>query len=235
MGLILGIDSSTQSTKALLVDADSGEVVEARTAPHPPGTEVDPRAWLTAVDDATDGLLDRADAVAVGGQQHGMVALDETGTPVRDALLWNDTRSAAAASELIEEMGGPQACADAIGSVLVASFTSAKLRWLRDHEPENAARVARVLLPHDYVSLHLSAEGTDPFTDRGDASGTGYFATASGEWRPDLLRQALGRDADLPRIVAPGAVAAQTTRRRRGRRRHRRQHGCRARHGPPAR
>ncbi len=211
MGLILGIDSSTQSTKALLVDADSGEVVEARTAPHPPGTEVDPRAWLTAVDDATDGLLDRADAVAVGGQQHGMVALDETGTPVRDALLWNDTRSAAAAAELIEEMGGPQACADAIGSVLVASFTSAKLRWLRDHEPENAARVARVLLPHDYVSLHLSAGGTEPFTDRGDASGTGYFATAAGEWRPDLLRQALGRDADLPRIVAPGAVAAQTT------------------------
>ncbi|MCF6378199.1 xylulokinase [Nocardioides KLBMP 9356] len=210
MALTLGIDSSTQSTKALLVDADSGEVVETRTAPHPPGTEVDPRAWLAAVDDATAGLLERADAVAVGGQQHGMVALDEGGTPVRDALLWNDTRSARAALELIEEMGGPQACADAIGSVLVASFTSAKLRWLRDHEPDHAARVARVLLPHDYVSHHLAADGTEPFTDRGDASGTGYFATAAGEWRPDLLEQALGHRAALPRIVAPGAVAGET-------------------------
>lgn len=207
---MLGLDSSTQSTKALLVDADSGVVVDSRTAPHPPGTEVDPRAWLAAVDDATSGLLERADAVAVGGQQHGMVALDERGAPVRDALLWNDTRSARAATELIEEMGGPQACADAIGSVLVASFTSAKLRWLRDHEPDNAARVARVLLPHDYVSLHLAADGTEPFTDRGDASGTGYFATAAGEWRPDLLEQALGHGAALPRIVAPGAAAGET-------------------------
>ncbi len=208
---MLGIDSSTQSTKALLVDADTGEVVERRTAPHPPGTEVDPRAWLDAVDAATAGLIERADAVSVGGQQHGMIALDESSTPVRDALLWNDTRSAAAARDLIEEMGGPQACADAIGSVLVASFTSAKLRWLRDHEPDHAARVSRVLLPHDYVSLHLAADGTEPFTDRGDASGTGYFATAESRWRPDLLEQALGHAAALPTIVAPGAVAAHTT------------------------
>ena len=210
MALILGVDSSTQSTKALLVDADDGHVVDSRSVPHPPGTEVDARAWLAAVDAATDGLLDRADAVAVGGQQHGMVALDETGTPVRDALLWNDTRSAGAAHDLIAEMGGPQACADAIGSVLVASFTSTKLRWLRDHEPEHAARVRQVLLPHDFVSHHLSAPGTDAFTDRGDASGTGYFATRDGAWRPDLLELALGHAADLPRLVAPGTVAAHT-------------------------
>ncbi|GAA5115758.1 xylulokinase [Alloalcanivorax gelatiniphagus] len=210
MALVLGIDSSTQSTKALLVDAEDGRLVASGTAPHPPGTEVDPRAWLAAVDQAAEGLLERADAVSVGGQQHGMVALDEHGAPVRDALLWNDTRSAAAARELIDEMGGPQACADAIGSVLVASFTSSKLRWLRDHEPDRAARVESVLLPHDLVSQHLSAAGTAPFTDRGDASGTGYFATAEGRWRHDLLEQALGRDAALPRLVAPGAVAAET-------------------------
>lgn len=209
MALVLGIDSSTQSTKALLVDTDDGAVVDSRTAPHPPGTEVDPRVWLDAVDTATAGLIGRADAVSVGGQQHGMVVLDESGTPVRDALLWNDTRSAGAAHDLIEEMGGPQACADAIGSVLVASFTSTKLRWLRDHEPDNAGRVTSVLLPHDYVSLHLAAAGTTPFTDRGDASGTGYFATREGAWRPDLLAQALGHDASLPRVIAPGTVAAE--------------------------
>ena len=207
---MLGIDSSTQSTKALLVDADDGTVVEAQTAPHPPGTEVDPRAWLDALDTATAGLLERADAVSVAGQQHGMVALDADGAPVRDALLWNDTRSAGAARDLVAELGGPQACADAVGSVLVASFTATKLRWLRDHEPERAARVAEVLLPHDYVSRHLSAPGTEAFTDRGDASGTGYFDTAGGAWRPDLAENALGRPFGLPRLVAPGAVAAQT-------------------------
>ncbi len=206
----MGIDSSTQSTKAVLVDAADGRVVDSRTAPHPTGTEVDPGAWLAAVDAATAGLLERADAVSVGGQQHGMVALDDAGAPVRDALLWNDTRSAGAAADLVAEMGGPQACAEAVGSVLVASFTATKLRWLRDHEPAAAARVARVLLPHDHVSAHLAEPGTEPFTDRGDASGTGYFATARGTWRPDLAAAALGRDVALPRLVAPGAVAATT-------------------------
>lgn len=210
MPLALGVDSSTQSTKAVLVDADDGTVVAQQSAPHPPGTEVDPRAWLEAVDAATAGLLERADAVAVAGQQHGMVALGKDGRPVRDALLWNDTRSARAAADLIAELGGPQPCADAIGSVLVASFTSTKLRWLRDAEPEHAARVARVLLPHDYVSAHLAAPGTPLFTDRGDASGTGYFDARAVRWRHDLLESALGHDAELPDVVAPGAAAGRT-------------------------
>src|SRR4051812_33923112 len=99
--LVLGIDSSTQSTKALLVDAASGRVVAHRSARHPDGTSVDPRAWLEAFDQATGGLLERADAIAVGGQQHGMVALDDADVPVHDAILWNDTRSSAAAHDLI--------------------------------------------------------------------------------------------------------------------------------------
>ncbi len=205
------MDSSTQSTKAVLVDADDGTVVAQRAAPHPPGTEVDPGAWIRAVDAATDGLLERASAVAVAGQQHGLVALDDAGRPVRAALLWNDTRSAAQAADLIAEMGGPEACAEAIGSVLVASFTSTKLRWLRDHEPDVAARVAEVLLPHDYVSAHLAAPGTPAFTDRGDASGTGYFDVRSSTWRLDLFRAALGHDARLPAVVEQGAVAATTS------------------------
>lgn len=211
MPLVLGVDSSTQSTKAVLVDADDGTVVAQQSAPHPPGTEVDPDAWLRAVDTATEGLAQRAAAVAVAGQQHGMVALDADGRAVRDALLWNDTRSARQASELVAELGGADACAAAVGSVLVASFTSTKLRWLRDHEPEHAARVAQVLLPHDYVSAHLAAPGTPVFTDRGDASGTGYFDASAGRWRRDLLRSALGHDAQLPEVIAPGAVAGTTT------------------------
>ncbi len=210
MTLVLGVDSSTQSTKALLVDADDGSVVASRTAPHPPGTEVDPRSWSDAFDLATDGLLERAAAVSVAGQQHGMVTLDERGEPVRPALLWNDTRSAGAARDLVEEMGGAAACAGAVGSVLVASFTASKLRWLRDHEPDHAARTSSVLLPHDYVSRHACAPGTAAFTDRGDASGTGYFDTAAGSWRPDLAAAALGHPVELPEIVPGGTVAGHT-------------------------
>jgi xylulokinase len=207
--LVLGIDSSTQSTKALLVDAATGEVVAQRSAPHPDGTAVDPRAWLDAFDEATAGLLERAGAVAVGGQQHGMVALDGSDVPVHDAILWNDTRSSGEALDLIDEMGGPGACAETVGSVLVASFTSTKLRWLRDHEPDAAARTRRVLLPHDYVSRHIA--GGDPFTDRGDASGTGYFSTGKDDWLPELAEAAIGHSVELPRIVASSEVAAITS------------------------
>ena len=207
--LVIGVDSSTQSTKALLVDASTGTVVAEQSAGHPSGTSVDPRSWLDAFDTASAGLLDRASAIAVGGQQHGMVALDANDEPVHDAILWNDTRSSAEAVDLIAEMGGPEACADAIGSVLVASFTSTKLRWLRDHEPDAARRTHRVLLPHDYVSRHILGGG-DPFTDRGDASGTGYFSTRDNAWRPDLAEAALGHPVELPRIVPSAEVAAKS-------------------------
>lgn len=204
---VIGVDSSTQSTKAVLVDADDGTVLAQRAAPHPPGTAVDPRRWLDACDAVVGDWRGEAAAVAVAGQQHGMVALDADGLPVHDALLWNDTRSADAATQLVAEMGGAQACADAVGSVLVASFTATKLRWLRDHRPEAAAAVTQVLLPHDYVSWHLTGRRTEPFTDRGDASGTGYFDARTSTWRQDLAASALGHDVALPRVVADGAAA----------------------------
>lgn len=210
MPLVLGVDSSTQSTKAVLVDADDGTVVDQATARHPEGTAVDPRAWLAAFDEAAGPLLPRASAVSVAGQQHGMVALDDAGHPVHDALLWNDTRSAEAATQLVEEMGGPAACAKDVGSVLVASFTVTKLRWLRDHQPTAAGRVRTVLLPHDYVSWHLAGRPAEPFTDHGDASGTGYYSPAARAWRPDLAASALGHDVALPRIVEPGEEAGRT-------------------------
>ncbi|CAM3890734.1 FGGY family carbohydrate kinase [Nocardioides marinus] len=212
MTYVIGLDSSTQSCTGVLADAATGEVVGEARVPHPTGTRVDPRAWLQAVDEVLARLarVGRAEAVAVGGQQHGMVALGDAGEPVHDALLWHDTRSAAAARALIEEMGGAQACAAEVGSVLVASFTVTKLRWLRDHDPAAASRVRSVLLPHDYVSWHLSGRRAAPWTDRGDASGTGYYATGRGEWRPDLAAAALGHEVELPRVVAPGEVAATT-------------------------
>ena len=210
MALVLGIDSSTQSTKALLVEAESGEIVEERRAPHPDGTEVNPQAWLDALEHAAGPLLERAQAVAVGGQQHGMVALDAEGNVVRDALLWNDTRSAGAARDLIEELGGPAAAAERTGSVHVASLTATKLRWMRDNEPENAERTSRVVLPHDYINHVLDARGGF-FTDRGDASGTAYFSPKLNGYDPELRIQALGHDFEAPEIAGkPNQIMGET-------------------------
>src|ERR1039458_7422982 len=177
--LVAGVDSSTQSTKVLLCRAEDGAVVARGSAPHPGGTECDPAAWWSALQQAGDGLLSRADAIAVAGQQHGMVVLDDAGDVIRPALLWNDLRSAAAARALIAERGGPAWWAEHTGSISNASFTVTKLRWLAEHEPDHAARVTRVLLPHDWVTWRLGA--TAPVTDRGDAPGTGYFSPAAGE------------------------------------------------------
>lgn len=213
MPLVAGIDTSTQSCKVVVCDAESGEPVRTGTAAHPEGTEVHPDAWWDAFEQAraAAGGLDDVDAIAVGGQQHGMVCLDEDGAVVRPALLWNDTRSAQAALDLIDELGGPAAWVEAAGLVPVASFTVTKLRWLRDHEPENAARVAAVCLPHDWLTWRLAgAPGLDALvTDRGDASGTGYWSPTTGEYRRDLLELGLGHDATLPRVLGPGEAAGR--------------------------
>jgi len=217
--LVAGVDTSTQSCKVVVCDAESGELVRSGAAAHPEGTEVHPDAWWAAFQQASEaaGGLDDVEAIAVGGQQHGMVCLDEQGEVVRPALLWNDTRSAQAALDLIDELGGPQAWVDATGLVPVASFTVTKLRWLARHEPENAARTAAVCLPHDWLNWKLSgAASLDTLaTDRGDASGTGYWSPTTGqgnlgEYRRDLLELGLGHDAILPRVLGPADVAGRT-------------------------
>jgi xylulokinase len=206
--LVAGVDSSTQSTKILLCRAEDGAVVARASAPHPGGTECDPAAWWSALQQADDGLLSRAAAVAVAGQQHGMVVVDQAGDVIRPALLWNDLRSAAAAEALIAERGGPAWWAENTGSVPNASFTVTKLRWLAEHEPGNAARVTRVMLPHDWVTWRLG--GTEPVTDRGDASGTGYYSPAAERWRPELAAAALGHEPGLPRVAKPAEAVGET-------------------------
>jgi xylulokinase len=214
MPLVAGVDSSTQSCKIVVRDARTGALARQGRAAHPDGTEVDPQAWWAAYQHAAAdaGGLDDVAAVAVGGQQHGMVCLDESGAVVRPALLWNDTRSAGAAADLVAELGGGRAWADAVGVVPVASITVTKLRWLRDAEPESADRTAAVCLPHDWLTWRL---GGDPrlealATDRGDASGTGYWSARTGEYRRDLLRTALGHDVDVPEVLGPNQPAGRT-------------------------
>ncbi len=209
MPLVAGIDSSTQSVKVVVRDAETGAFVRTGRAPHPDGTECPPQAWWESLAEASAGLLDDVAAVSVAGQQHGMVALDADGEPARPALLWNDTRSAPDAADLVAEGGGPAEWARAVGSVPVASFTVTKLRWLARHEPDLAARVERVLLPHDWLTWRLAGRPDEPTTDRGDASGTGYWSPATGEYRPDLLRLAFGRDVAVPRVAAPAEVVGE--------------------------
>ena len=212
--LVAGVDTSTQSCKVVVCDAATGEVVRTGRAAHPDGTEVDPRHWWQAWLEASGGgLLDGVSAVAVGGQQHGMVLLDEQGEVVRDALLWNDTRSAAAAADLVDELGA-QAWADATGLVPVAATTVSKLRWMRDVEPDLLARARTCVLPHDWLTGRIRTDGaTAPeewTTDGGEASGTGYWSAATRGYRPDLLARAAGTDLAVPRVAAPAEVVGHT-------------------------
>jgi xylulokinase len=203
--LVAGVDSSTQSCKVVIRDAETGALVRQGRASHPDGTEVHPDHWWTALQIAIEqagGLADVA-ALSVGGQQHGMVCLDEDGEVVRPALLWNDTRSAKAAVDLIAELGGPEKWAEAVGSVPVASFTVTKLRWLAEHEPDDARRTRAVCLPHDYLTWRLAGRPGTITTDRGDASGTGYWSPATGTYRTDLLKMAMGATPDVPVVLGP--------------------------------
>ncbi len=220
MTLVAGVDSSTQSCKVVIADAATGQIVRTGRSAHPDGTEVDPEAWWQALQLAIvdAGGLDDVAAVSIAGQQHGMVALDERGEVIRPALLWNDTRSAAAARDLIAEVGA-DAYAERTGVVPVASFTATKLRWLRDAEPENAARVAAVALPHDWLTWRLRGYGPagsplgpvldELVTDRSDASGTAYWGSAG--YQSDLLERALGHAAVLPRVLGPLERAGTTS------------------------
>src|SRR6478735_2467582 len=170
--------------------------------------------WWGALESAIDaaGGLDDVDAISVGAQQHGMVCLDPAGAVVRKALLWNHTRSSAAATALTDELGGPGEWADRIGVVPVASITATKLRWLADEEPANADATAAVCLPHDWLTWRLSGSSdvAELCTDRSDASGTGYFAPAGGGYQPDLLELAMrGRHPELPRVLGPAESAGR--------------------------
>ncbi len=246
MALVVGVDSSTQSTKLELRDATTGRLLGSGRAPHPPvsppRSEQDPAAWWDALGRAAADVGRRpVDALAIGGQQHGMVVLDAGGSVVRPAKLWNDTESAPDAAALVERLGAAS-WSRAVGLVPVASYTVTKLAWLRRCEPEAWARLARVVLPHDWLNLRCTGVAA---TDRGDASGTGYWSAATGEWRPDLLAL-IDDDRDWELLPARGQGPGRAGRSAGGRGarpvrtgarrpRHRRQHGGGTRARPRAR
>ncbi|MGW6535771.1 xylulokinase [Streptomyces sp. NPDC055051] len=215
--VVIGVDSSTQSTKAVAVDTATGGILGLGRAPHTvTGTggarESDPEEWWTALATAVRTALRASGAapgtvtgLAVAGQQHGLVVLGPGHRPLRPALLWNDTRSAPQAAALTGRLGGPEAWLDRTGSVPVASMTAAKWQWLREHEPRHAEAATAVRLPHDLLTERLSGEAV---TDPGDASGTCWYDPADGAYDPALL-DLLGLDpALLPTVAPTGATPA---------------------------
>ncbi|NOX31673.1 MAG: xylulokinase, partial [Actinobacteria bacterium] len=219
MPLVIGVDSSTQSTKVEARNAETGEVMGTGSAPHPqtqpPVSEQDPEAWwdalVAAVSQLPDEVRKGVAAISVAGQQHGLVLVDSGGAVVRPAKLWNDTTSAEQASALVDGLGASRWAA-LCRSVPVAAFTITKLRWMADNEPESLARTDKIMLPHDYLTWRLTGRHT---TDRGDASGTGWFDPVSNTYQSELLTTAVDDAASwlqrLPTIVAHDEAAGELT------------------------
>ena len=212
--LVAGIDSSTQSTKVEVRDADTGALVASGRARHPhtspPRSEQDPGAWWSAFEAAWNKAgSPQVAAVSVAGQQHGMVATDEDGVPVRPAKLWNDTETAADAAWLIKKLGGADAWAAAVGTVPVPALTITKLSWLHRTEPDAWSRMRHVCLPHDWLTWKLTGRLV---TDRGDASGTGYWSPLEERYRYDLI-EIVGAELDwpamLPHVLGPVEEAGE--------------------------
>lgn len=208
MTLVAGVDSSTQSTKVEIRDLETGSVVGQGSSPHPavtpPRSEQDPRSWWSAFESAWEQAgTPEVSAISIGGQQHGMVAIDAHSEPIHPAKLWNDTESSDDAHWLIDQLGSTDAWAAAVGSVPVAAFTITKLSWLHRTHSQAWSRLAHVMLPHDYLTHRLTGEFT---TDRGDASGTGYWSPASDAYRWDLLDLVdprVGWESVVPDVLGP--------------------------------
>ncbi len=201
-----GVDSSTQSVTVEVRDLDDGTLITRTRAPHPvttpPRSEVDPDLWWRALEPLLEPVAGAVEAISVAAQQHGLVALGADDRVLRPAKLWNDTESAPDATELVARLG-PATWAQRCGSVPVAALTITKLAWLARNEPDVHARVRRVLLPHDWLTLRLTGHAV---TDRGDASGTGYWSPDGG-WQDELLAL-VGLDVTVcPEVLGPVEAA----------------------------
>src|SRR5437899_994420 len=197
--LLLGIDSGTQSTKVLVLNANSGKVIAASAEPYdlipnlPPGAkEQHPHTWRDATRRAVRKALALAaarpgevKAIGVSGQQHGFVPLDKNGQVIRPAKLGCDTSTAAECNEIMATVGGLKATIRTMGNAVLPGFTASKILWLKKREPKNYARLATVLLPHDYLNFWLTGEKVMEY---GDASGTALLDVKTRKWSDKVLR-----------------------------------------------
>ncbi|MBC2901635.1 xylulokinase [Streptomyces cupreus] len=214
MGIVAGLDSSPEFTRIVVCDADTGAVLRQGYAPHPVEgrpSDVDPQAWLLSLGEAAGGgLLEGVQAIGVSSQQNAVVPLDSQGNTTRPAMVGGDKRAQVAAADLIDALGGREAWAQAVGCVPQAPQPVTKLRWLSKNEPDAAARTAVLMQAHDWLVWQLLGRPVRRTTDRGGASGTGYWSAATGSYRTDLVELALGHQAMLPEVIGPADAAGTT-------------------------
>ena len=227
--LVIGIDSGTQSTKALVVDAKSGKVLGEGSKAYgligglPAGAkEQHPADWIDATQAGIRAALKEAKAMAgevraigVSGQQHGLVPLDKKGEVIRPAKLWCDTATADECDEIMAKLGGLKGSVKELGNAVLPGFTAGKILWLKKHEPKNFRRLAKVLLPHDYLNFWLTGNAVMEF---GDASGTALLNVRTRKWSKKTLKAIdAGLEAKLPRLISSdqpaGTLQAATARR----------------------
>ncbi|KOV68679.1 sugar kinase [Streptomyces sp. AS58] len=212
------MDSSPDFTRIVVCDADTGAVLRQGYAPHPMEgpeggrpSDVDPQAWLLSLGEAAGGgLLEGVQAIGVSAQQNALVPLDSQGGTVRPALVGGDKRAQVAAADLIDALGGREAWAQAVGCVPQAAQPVTKLRWLAKNEPDAAARTAVLMQAHDWLVWQLLGRPVRRTTDRGGASGTGYWSAAIGAYRSELVELALGHQVMLPEVIGPAEAAGTT-------------------------
>lgn len=219
--ILIGVDSGTQSTKALVVDANTGKVLGSGSAKCnllpglPPGAkEQQPETWRKATAAAIKAALKQAKAkagevkaIGVSGQQHGFVPLDKAGSVIRPAKLWCDTATSAECEEITTKLGGAKKTIAALGNAVLPGFTASKILWLKKHEPKNFAKLATVLLPHDYLNFWLTGERVMEY---GDASGTALLDVRSRKWCAAALKAIDASLADkLPPVISSDQPAGK--------------------------
>jgi xylulokinase len=210
--IYLGIDCGTQGTKAVLFEPDSGRIIGRGNAPHAIISDASGRReqktewWIEALKTAVHAALRESGrapadvaAIAVSGQQHGLIMIDGRGSVLRDVKLWNDTETAPENEMLIAELGGPDRVWDLISTTLPVGYTASKVRWVMKHEPEIYAKMGYVLLPHDYLNYWLTGEIV---MEAGEASGTGFFDVASRAWSTKMV-EAIDPSGILARALPP--------------------------------
>lgn len=219
--LVIGVDSGTQSTKALVVDAKTGKVVGAAAQSYglipnlPPGSkEQHPRTWRDAAQSTIKKALKEAGAksgevkaIGISGQQHGFVPLDASGEVIRPAKLWCDTSTATECEEITTKLGGLKGAIRAVGNAILPGFTAPKILWLKKNEPQNFRKLATILLPHDYLNFWLTGETVMEY---GDASGTALLDVKKRNWSQAVIDAISPELAEkLPPLISSDRAAGK--------------------------
>ena len=218
MTFTAGIDAGTQSVKVVVYDDQARRVIAAASSPlelisgDDGSREQHPEEWVKAIRacfaNIDPDLRRNIQALAVSGQQHGFVPVGADGEVLAPAKLWCDTSSSAECVEIIDAVGGAERSIEIAGNPILAGYTASKLPWTRKHRPEVYRRLARILLPHDYLNFWLTGEA---FCEYGDASGTGWLDVRTRQWSPAML-QAIDPQRDLsdclPPLVSPESAFA---------------------------